>query len=242
MGHSGSLNQKFYRWTDWKAALAVKSGVVQYDDNGASYDIYFYSHPEAHVCTIWKAEVPYAIVPYYSQIQNDADKLDFLTNYQPTAGLSTSFVNSGNVGDGCSRVVIASDNPPIQVSQSGTWATRIQDSSGTSITLGQKTKANSIPVVIASDQDRSSTVTHTNVAGSASAVTLQAANTARLGWSMYNDSNRDWYVRWGASASTTNFDVLVIPNAYLEIPFKYTGIITGIQTVANGNARVAEFT
>lgn len=156
----------------------------------------------------------------------------------------TGLAGNGVTGTGSQRVTIASDNTAFSVNavQSGTWATRIQDSSGTSITLGQKTGANSVPVVIASDQDRSSTVTHSNIAGSASAVTLQAANTARLGWSVYNDSNRDWYVRWGASASTTNFDVLVIPNAYLEIPFKYVGIITGIQTVANGNARVAEFT
>lgn len=135
-------------------------------------------------------------------------------------------------------------------------------------TLGQKTMANSTPVVLASDQSaisvtgtffqatqpvsiaatvavkelRSATGAQTSVAGSASSVTLLASNANRLGASIYNDSTAILYVRFQATASTSNFSVKLFPDDFYEVPFGYTGIIDGIWASATGNARVTEYT
>lgn len=80
------FTQRNYYWTAWKALYASKGGVHQYDDDGTVYTIWFYDGPEAHLCTIWKGTVPDAVVQAgYTQVQNDADKADFVTNYQATA-------------------------------------------------------------------------------------------------------------------------------------------------------------
>src|SRR5436309_1974328 len=58
--------------------------------------------------------------------------------------------------------------------------------------LGQATMANSSPVVLASDQVplRASTSTKSNVASSASSVTILASNANRKGAMLYNDSTQ----------------------------------------------------
>jgi len=84
------------------------------------------------------------------------------------------------------------------------------------------------------------TGTTSNVAGSASNVTLLAANTARIGALIFNDSTADLYVKFGATASTTSFTVKMIQDAYLEVPANYTGIIDGVWGSATGFARVTE--
>lgn len=87
------------------------------------------------------------------------------------------------------------------------------------------------------------TATLANVAGSATSVTLQASNTARLGWLVYNDSTASLYVKFGTTASATSFTVFLGPGAYYELPRPcYTGRIDGIWTAAAGNARVTELT
>lgn len=83
--------------------------------------------------------------------------------------------------------------------------------------------------------------TPVNVASSATVVTLQAANTARRAWSVFNDSTATLYLKEGAAASTTDHKVQVPPGGYYESPMPiYTGIITGIWSAANGFARVVE--
>jgi hypothetical protein len=69
-------------WTAWKALLIAKSGIIQYDDNGDTYNIWFYDGVEAYTCTIWKGIMPETITPVYSQEQNDSDKADFESNYK----------------------------------------------------------------------------------------------------------------------------------------------------------------
>lgn len=90
----------------------------------------------------------------------------------------------------------------------------------------------------------SGTATLANVASSATNVTLRAANTARLGLTMYNDSTSSCYVKLGATASATSFTVFLGPTAYYELPgpHVYTGIVDGIWAAANGNMRVTELT
>lgn len=83
---ASQFTQRSHSWTNWKAVASAKNIIYQYDDDGLVYRIYGYDGPEIHLCIIWKAEVPYEIVNGgYSQVQNDADKLDFETNYLPTA-------------------------------------------------------------------------------------------------------------------------------------------------------------
>jgi hypothetical protein len=89
-----------------------------------------------------------------------------------------------------------------------------------------------------------STGAKTNVAGSASSVTILASNAARKGAMIYNDSTAILYLDLsGGTASNSSFTVPLNPQAFFELPGPaiYTGLITGIWAAANGNARVTEF-
>lgn len=87
----------------------------------------------------------------------------------------------------------------------------------------------------------STTPTLSSVAGSASSVTILAANANRRVATVFNDSTSTLYLKYGSSASTSSFTVLLTANAYYELPQPvYTGILTGIWLVATGNARVTE--
>lgn len=92
------------------------------------------------------------------------------------------------------------------------------------------------------------TGTVTSVAGSASSVTLLAANTARKGATITNDSSALLYVKLAASAASTSAYTVVLagaasaPFAYFEVPFGYSGEIRGIWASATGNGRVTELT
>lgn len=90
-------------------------------------------------------------------------------------------------------------------------------------------------------QATGATGTLANVAGSASSVTLQAANTARIKLIMYNDSTADCYVKYGSTASATSFTWLMAAGSHIE-ESDYNGIVTGIWTSATGNMRVTEVT
>lgn len=89
------------------------------------------------------------------------------------------------------------------------------------------------------------TATLSNVAGSASSVTLLAANTSRIGAQVTNDSSALLYIKFGTTASTTSYTVVLAgaasaPFSYYEVPAGYTGRIDGIWASATGNARVTE--
>jgi len=104
-------------------------------------------------------------------------------------------------------------------------------------TIGRKTGAGSLSVIDAA----ATTATLANVASSATTVTLMASNTARIGFVIYNDSTAILYVKFGATASATSFTYFVNPGDTLDIPItRYTGVIDGIWSSANGNARVTE--
>lgn len=98
-----------------------------------------------------------------------------------------------------------------------------------------------IPVIIGP----SSVATESQVADSASSVTILAANTGRRGASIINTSTATLFLRLSSSAATvTNYTVALVQGAYYEVPFGYTGEITGIWSSdpGNGNANVTEFT
>jgi hypothetical protein len=102
---------------------------------------------------------------------------------------------------------------------------------------GDVSGANPIPA----KEQRAATPSLANVAGSASSVTLLAANAARLGAYVFNDSASALYVKFGATASASSFTVKVAAGGYYELPHPcYTGLVDGIWDSATGNARVTE--
>lgn len=99
-----------------------------------------------------------------------------------------------------------------------------------------------MPVVSIGNQG-GGTGANTSVSGSASAVTLKAANNARRGLTLFNDSASACFVLLGAgTVSATVFSVKMSAGTYYEVPYGFTGIVTGIWVTATGNMRVTELT
>jgi hypothetical protein len=85
------------------------------------------------------------------------------------------------------------------------------------------------------------------VGASASPVTVLAANAARIGATIANDSTAICYVLLGAGTVSTSLYTVAMPGnangvAYYEAPYGFTGIITALWASATGNARVTEIT
>lgn len=127
---------------------------------------------------------------------------------------------------------------------------------------GQQGSSNSAPVVLSSDYvlpvvlassvtsitvtpQKSGTTATTATAISTTAFTVIASNANRLGGSVFNDSiSSTIYLAMGSSVtvSTQAFTLQVPVNAYFEIPYNYTGGLTGISTLSSGFARATEYT
>ena len=87
------------------------------------------------------------------------------------------------------------------------------------------------------------TATLSNVASSATNVTLLASNASRKGLVMFNDSTQSCYVKFAATATSSSYTYQLFPSQTLDLgqPL-YTGIIDGIWASANGNMRITEYT
>jgi hypothetical protein len=143
-------------------------------------------------------------------------------------------------------------------------------SGGSAELIGQATMANSVPVVLSSDQtvipvsqsgtwtvqpgntanttawlvrqDRSASATLANVASSATNVTCLASNAARRGAAFFNDSTQPVFLKYGATASASSYTVKVEGGGYYEMGAAgYSGIVDCLWSSANGNARVTEW-
>lgn len=77
------------------------------------------------------------------------------------------------------------------------------------------------------------------VAGSASSVTVLAANTDRVRCVVVNDSSAILYLKEGTTASTSSFTYKLSAGDTVIID-DYTGKLDGIWASATGNARVTE--
>lgn len=92
----------------------------------------------------------------------------------------------------------------------------------------------------------SPTGTTTVVPDLATVTTLLAANAARRGATIYNDSSAVLRLKLGSAAAADSFTMILAGNGsgiggYYEVPFGYTGIITGIwASDAGGDAKVTE--
>jgi hypothetical protein len=98
------------------------------------------------------------------------------------------------------------------------------------------------PTLVTLTPSTSSTATPTSVAASTSSVSLLSANSARKGATIWNNSTANLYVELAATASILAFTARVGAGGYYEVPFTYTGAISGIWDVANGSALVRELT
>lgn len=88
------------------------------------------------------------------------------------------------------------------------------------------------------------TGTSTQVASQATAITILAANTRRYGATVYNDDPNVLYLLLGTgTVSATVYTVQVPSLGYYEVPYGFTGIITGLWAADGaGSARVTELT
>lgn len=77
---------------------------------------------------------------------------------------------------------------------------------------------------------------------STSATTLKAANAARKGLTVYNESGAVLYVKLGPAATATDYSYAMPASGYYEVPYGYTGAVTGILASGTGNAQVTELT
>jgi type 1 fimbria pilin len=92
----------------------------------------------------------------------------------------------------------------------------------------------------ASGTTSATTGTISSVAGSTSTGVLLALNTSRKGALFFNDSTAILYLALAATASSTAYSVQIAGGAFYELSPLYTGVISGIWSAANGNARITE--
>lgn len=184
-----------------------------------------------------------------------------LTNTTPAGteyGLITRNIPSGTQAVSGTVTVTQSTAGNLNATVTGTVTANIGTTNGLALdttitarlnTLGQKTSANSAPVVIASDQSAipvtsaaSTTGTNSSVNASVTSVSVLASNTSRKGATIFNDSTSFGYFSLTTTASLTSYTVKIAPSGYYEVPFGYTGVISGIWVTATGAARVTELT
>lgn len=87
----------------------------------------------------------------------------------------------------------------------------------------------------------SDTANLSNVAASATSVSILAANPNRTGLILCNDSSSAMYLKYGTTASTSSFTYKIPANSNFEMAFPiFRGAIDAIWDSATGNARVTE--
>jgi hypothetical protein len=97
------------------------------------------------------------------------------------------------------------------------------------------------PSSVTVTRSTSSAATPISVAASIASVSLLSANSARNGTTIWNNSTANLYVELGVTATTSAFTARLSAGGYYEVPFTYTGVISGIWDAANGSALVREF-
>jgi len=88
----------------------------------------------------------------------------------------------------------------------------------------------------------STTAASTTVASATTSTPILAANAARRGATIRNASTTFLHLDMDTASSLTDYAVRLNPGAYYEVPYGFTGEITGIWNAVNGSALVREFT
>ncbi len=71
---------------------------------------------------------------------------------------------------------------------------------------------------------------------------ILSANSARKGFTVWNNSTANLFMEFGAAATAAVYAVKLVSGGYYEMPFGFTGAIHGIWDAANGTAEIREFT
>jgi hypothetical protein len=129
------------------------------------------------------------------------------------------------------------------------WSSNTTQLAGTAIAVNAGTaNAGTQRVVIASDQTKIpfetvSTSSVTSVTVTASTTNLLSSTSGTKSCILYNDSGRNLYVKFGATASTTSFTIRMGDNTVYELPMPiYTGQIDAIASAGSGPMRITELT
>lgn len=73
------------KWTEFKERFA-EAAELKFLTTDKIYDMWYPCDRVNYLCVIWRNEVPGGVIAGgYTQAQNDADKLDFETNYKEHA-------------------------------------------------------------------------------------------------------------------------------------------------------------
>lgn len=127
---------------------------------------------------------------------------------------------------------------------SGTTLTYTDDGSVVTPT-GALPTANTARIATATDPVKPATATRSNVSDAASDTLILAANAARKGATIWNDSTEILYLGLGTTAaSLTSATAKIVADGYYELPQPvFTGQIRGIwANNASGAARITELT
>lgn len=143
----------------------------------------------------------------------------------------------GTVNQGTSPWVVSLTSTTITgtvaSTQSGTWNMRLQDGSGTAINKGSATSANSLPVVIASDQAAIPTQQTPATSGgmglpfsaavTSTKVQVKGAAGQVYGWSIMNNGSVPCYIQVFNLASASVTVGTTVPDYVIPIPAPSSG-------------------
>ena len=80
-----------------------------------------------------------------------------------------------------------------------------------------------------------------SIPSSTTSLQFLEANPSRIGATIWNNSANVLYLDLSEAASPTSYTVKILSDGYYELPFKYTGKVSGAWQAADGNALVREF-
>lgn len=106
------------------------------------------------------------------------------------------------------------------------------------------TMATDDPMYLLAKTTKPATGATTSVASGTGVQTILASNASRIGASVFNDDANVLYLLLGAgTVSSSVYTVQVPSSGYYEVPFGFTGILTGLWGAdGSGSARVTEIT
>jgi len=107
-------------------------------------------------------------------------------------------------------------------------------------TFFQTTQPVSVAATVVTKETRSSASAATAPSITTASATVLLANANRLGATVYNESGATLYLHMGATASLTAYVLQVAIGGYYEVPFNYTGALSGITAAGTAVCRVVE--
>lgn len=153
--------------------------------------------------------------------------------------------NSGTSGPGTFRVALA-NNVALPAGGNIIGALTANQSvnsaqvSGTAISVGAGVTGTGVQRVIGANQSSATVATVNDAATSA---TILASSATRMGASFFNDSTESLYLKYGVTATTSDYTVKIAPGGYFELSQPcYSGIIDGIWSAnASGSVKVTSW-